>query len=294
MQAMTIVYGRYYEDIGPFSDTKYIVGMLERCSDRMERDRIVMFMHKLILHRRNVKDIMDQNGVRTLIDLLSLAHLHTSRAVVPTQTNVIEAGPNQECIMEMEWYFNDVDKRKGPISLKELKDLHVSGQITSRTKVWAQGLDIWRMIAQVPQLKWTLVAKGTPVINESELATLILNILIKMCEYFPSRDAENAVIRPLPRVKRLLSDLQCLPHLVQLLLTFDPVLVEKVATLLCKVMEDNSEVSKVYLTGVFYFILMYTGSNVLPIARFLQLTHTKQAFRGEDVSRICFTLFTLS
>lgn len=30
LQAMSIVYGRYYEDIGPFSDTKYIVGMLER------------------------------------------------------------------------------------------------------------------------------------------------------------------------------------------------------------------------------------------------------------------------
>lgn len=33
LQAMSIVYGRYYEDIGPFSDTKYIVGMLERVSN---------------------------------------------------------------------------------------------------------------------------------------------------------------------------------------------------------------------------------------------------------------------
>lgn len=33
LQAMSIVYGRYYEDIGMFSDTKYIIGMLERvCS----------------------------------------------------------------------------------------------------------------------------------------------------------------------------------------------------------------------------------------------------------------------
>lgn len=30
LQAMSIVYGRHYEDIGPFSDTKYIVNMLER------------------------------------------------------------------------------------------------------------------------------------------------------------------------------------------------------------------------------------------------------------------------
>ena len=35
---------------------------------------------------------MDANGIRILVDLLTLAHMHTSRAVVPTQTNVIEAG----------------------------------------------------------------------------------------------------------------------------------------------------------------------------------------------------------
>lgn len=48
-------------------------------------------------------------------------------------------------------------------------------------------------------------------------------------------------------------------------------------------MKDNPEMSKVYLTGVFYFILMYTGSNVLPIARFLKLTHMKQAFKADEV-----------
>jgi len=73
---------------------------------------------------------------------------------------------------------------------------------------------------------------------------------------------------------------------VQLLLTFDPVLVEKVATLLCEVIRDNPNISTLYHTGVFYFILMYTGSNVLPVARFLQLTHTKQALKWSDVSGI--------
>ena len=47
--------------------------------DKMERDRLVLFINKLILHRRNVKDIMDAGGVRILVDLLTLAHLHTSR-----------------------------------------------------------------------------------------------------------------------------------------------------------------------------------------------------------------------
>lgn len=32
LQALTIVYGKCYEEIGPFTDTKYIVGMLDRVS----------------------------------------------------------------------------------------------------------------------------------------------------------------------------------------------------------------------------------------------------------------------
>ena len=35
--------------------------------------------------QRNVKEMMDVNGIRVLVDLLTLAHLHTTRAVVPFQ-----------------------------------------------------------------------------------------------------------------------------------------------------------------------------------------------------------------
>lgn len=30
LQALAIVYGRCHEEIGPFTDTRYIIGMLER------------------------------------------------------------------------------------------------------------------------------------------------------------------------------------------------------------------------------------------------------------------------
>ena len=53
----------------------------------------------------------------------------------------------------------------------------------------------------------------------------------------------------------------------QLLLTFDPILVEKVAILLYHIMQDNPQLPRLYLSGVFFFIMMYTGSNVLPVAR---------------------------
>lgn len=62
-----------------------------------------------------------------------------------------------------------------------------SGTLSAKTRCWAQGMDGWRPLQAVPQLKWALLAGGQAVMNESDLATLILNMLISMCSYFPSR-----------------------------------------------------------------------------------------------------------
>ncbi|KAL4678230.1 hypothetical protein H8959_020904, partial [Pygathrix nigripes] len=283
LQALAIVYGRCHEEIGPFTDTRYIIGMLERCTDKLERDRLILFLNKLILNKKNVKDLMDSNGIRILVDLLTLAHLHVSRATVPLQSNVIEAAPDMKRESEKEWYFGNADKeRSGPYGFHEMQELWTKGMLNAKTRCWAQGMDGWRPLQSIPQLKWCLLASGQAVLNETDLATLILNMLITMCGYFPSRDQDNAIIRPLPKVKRLLSDSTCLPHIIQLLLTFDPILVEKVAILLYHIMQDNPQLPRLYLSGVFFFIMMYTGSNVLPVARFLKYTHTKQAFKSEE------------
>lgn len=144
-------------------------------------------------------------------------------------------------------------------------------------------MDGWKTLDRVPQLKWTLLASGQSLLNDSELAATILDILTSVCSLYPSRDqVTGAIIRPLPKIKRQLNDPTCLPHIVQLLLTFDPVLVEKVVTLLNLLVQDNPLLSTFYLSGVFYFILMYTGSNILPIGHFLKYTHLAQAFRSEE------------
>ncbi|GAA6092930.1 dnaJ homolog subfamily C member 13 isoform X2 [Tachysurus ichikawai] len=249
LQALTIVYGKCYEEIGPFSDTKYIVGMLDKSTDKLERDRLILFLNKLILNK----------------------------------SNVLEAAPDMKRESEKEWYFGNADKeRRGPFSFEEIQEFWKSGTLTAKTRCWAQGMDGWRPLQAIPQLKWCILASGQAVMNETDLATLTLNMLITMCSYFPSRDQDNAIIRPLPKVKRLISDNTCLPHIVQLLMTFDPILVEKVAILLYLVMQDNPNLPRLYLTGVFFFIMMYTGSNVLPVARFLKYTHLKQAFKSEE------------
>ncbi|XP_053672781.1 dnaJ homolog subfamily C member 13 [Anopheles nili] len=286
LQALAKVYKRYYEEIGYFSDMPYILQMLDRCLSPALRDALIILIKNLVLHKSNCRPLTDH--VNYLVDLITLAHLHKGRATLNTKTNVIEAGPNMKMHEEKDWYYNmerenEKPERCGPVTFSELKELWSKGVLTPRTRCWAVGMDGWRSLQQIPQLKWCLMAKGTPLFNETELAQHVLDILNKCTSFFPSRARDGeAVLIPGPRLSRKLSEFICLPHIVQVCLTHDPGLLERVATLLCQIMEDNPEMSKVYLTGVFYFMLMYTGSNILPIARFLKMTHMKQAFRSED------------
>lgn len=288
LQALAKVYKRYYVEIGYFSDMTYILQMLDRCLSPALRDALMNLIKNLTLNKANCRPLADH--INYLIDLMTLAHLHKGRALPSTKTNTIEAGSIQ-FYEEKDWYYNverenEKPERKGPITFSELRELWNTNVITAKTRCWAMGMDGWRSLQQVPQLKWCLMAKGTPLYNETELASLILDIVIKCTSFFPARARNNeAVLIPGPKLSRKLSEFVCLPHIVQACLTHDPALLERVATLLCQIMEDNPELPKVYLTGVFYFMLMYTGSNILPIARFLKMTHMKQAFRTEETSQ---------
>lgn len=284
LQAMAKVYGKCHEEIGAFHDTRFIVGMMERSSDKLERDRILLFLKELIRNKFNVKQFIDAGGIRIIVELLVLAHLHTSRATVPMQTTMIEASVDQlKGYAEKEWYYGNKEKeRKGPYSFPEMKEMWDEGEVKATTRCWAQGMDGWRNLSAIPQLKWLLCATGLPIMNDTDIAVTCLNMLIEICKFYPNRDVDGAVVRPLPKCKRMLSDASCLPHIVQLLLTFDPIIVEKVAILLTDVMVDNPVMQRLYMTGAFFFIMMYTGSNVIPIAKFLKETHLKQAYKPEE------------
>lgn len=54
---------------------------------------------------------------------MTLAHLHTSRATVPAQSNVIEAGATTSS-GDREWFYNleqgTLLQRKGPVSFQQV------------------------------------------------------------------------------------------------------------------------------------------------------------------------------
>lgn len=90
-----------------------------------------------------MKEFIDANGLKFLVDMMTLSHLHTSRAYVPTQvrregpwgcgwcceraalplqTMSIEAGAGMKGESEKEWYHMTREReRVGPFSFQEVR-----------------------------------------------------------------------------------------------------------------------------------------------------------------------------
>ena len=97
---MAKVYGKCHEEIGSFHDTRYIVGMLERTCDKLERDRLLLFIQDLLKNRYNAKQFIDAGGIRILNELVVLAHLHVTRATVPLQVILMHLNVPQRSNVE--------------------------------------------------------------------------------------------------------------------------------------------------------------------------------------------------
>ena len=73
--------------------------------------------------------------------------------------------------------------------------------------------------------------------------------------------------------------------LSQALLSNDANIVDTAANLLCQlIIKDETACSKLYLTGVFSFVLQYTGSNFQSLSRLLDETHLNQNFLSGSIA----------
>ncbi|KRX18566.1 DnaJ -like protein subfamily C member 13 [Trichinella nelsoni] len=292
LKALSVTYSDYFAQVGTFSDTKHFVLMLQNCCDLAERDALIDVIGKLCHFKENVKQIIMAGGVELLVDMISLAHLSVGKTSIGfEQSNIIQSSETMKRDDSKEWYcLKEGDSEKcGPYSFHHMKKLYKYGEIGKNTKIWGSGMDDWKPLESVAQFRWTLVASGTAQMNETKLAVKILDILLRMIDYFPSRDLEGCIIRPPSKVKQILASSSCLPHIVQLFLTFDPDIVARTAKLLKALIQDSPMISKLYLTGLYYFALMYSGSNIMPIAELFHCSHKMQAFcsvkNGDTVAK---------
>ena len=68
-----------------------------------------------------------------------------------------------------------------------MKELFSEGHIHNKVRCWAPGMEGWKPLDQIAQLKWYLVSTGTALLNESEIAIIILNMFIRVCSFYPTR-----------------------------------------------------------------------------------------------------------
>ncbi|VDM71149.1 unnamed protein product, partial [Strongylus vulgaris] len=228
LKAMAVTYGRHHMTIGPFEDSRHFVSMLAKCTNAAERDHFILLISKLVLNKDNVRELISSQLLPILVDLAALAHLHVQRAKIQNQmgrtfrqcvsksfqTNVIEASSEQMSEgSSAEWYYATSDNNKerlGPFSFEKMKTFYAEKTIFEKTAVWAAGLEKWEPLSKVPQFRWTVCLgqqqTGVPLYNFTELCSLCLDIMIQMCEFFPSRDENNSVVRPMPQVKKSLTE----------------------------------------------------------------------------------------
>ncbi|GET90826.1 endosomal trafficking protein RME-8, putative [Leishmania tarentolae] len=282
LHGLALLYTHYAEEIGEFNDIPFLLRMLEKTTDPMMRDRLLLLLARLLKARHNIKLFLDHDGLAPLMELVTVAHLHVDRPQLKSISNTIEyAGSLKEMQgREKEWHYTQKGTKAGPVSFSELKELYKSGEVAATSKVWAQGMPGWREFSEVAQLRWGILSADLPsILTLTEVTCTVLDVFLLLCEHYPSVNDEGAIMQPQPKVKRLLSSPSALPHLVQLLLTFDSGVCTRVHKLLLSLMEANPLLGRFFLTGVFFFSCLYTASDVLPMCRLLAATHHRQSFQ---------------
>lgn len=301
MHGMALTYQNYHASIGPFPGTSHVVTMLRTCTHRAERDRLLLLTRSLLANAANAKPFISSGGLHVLVSLLVTVHMETERSAHSQvlQTNLLtttaEAAPEAK-----QWYVRAADpaadakltaaeirsRRTGPLSMSELVAWLAERGGPAGHLCWEKGMGeggaAWLPPEQVPQVAWAGLASGVAILSYTHLGGLVLDLFLALTGLHPTRADDGSLIHPMPTPKRALSTSAHMPHLVQLLLTMEPSIVERAAVLLTRLVEDNPLLPRLYLTGAFFFALMYTGSNVAPIVRFLRAAHLSQLYRDEE------------
>ena len=156
----------------------------------------------------------------------------------------------------------------------------------------------WKRLNQVWQLRWQLCTDGnsSTIYSPSEVAILALKALLRLVDLHRSLDLCGVPYFPIPTAKRILCSTSRdrnfisdsddtisspLPIICQSLLCNDNRIMDRASNLIYKLCEHNERaVAKLYLTGIFFFALSYTGSDFKILSKLIHATHLKQHFKS--------------
>jgi DnaJ homolog subfamily C member 13 len=174
---------------------------------------------------------------------------------------------------------------KGPYSLQDMQRLGDMKKLFPDSLVWAQGMREWVRLDSMRAILWYCVSEGTAALLPVQRGEASCDLLRRLATLRPAVDAEGAPVRPVPKAKRVLCGPRTLPHIVQALLAGSPKLIDLVSSLVSELVRHNPKAMiKLYTTGIFYFILGYSGSNFLGLSQLLKTTHLQQSFHSDAAS----------
>ena len=204
---------------------------------------------------------------------------------------------------------------RGPFRISELQSMIESEEISPFTLVTSTHVENydeeekiaelmqidtgkWKRLDEFWQLRWQLCTDGnkTGIYSSSEVALRALLSLSRLVDLHRSLDSRGLPYYPIPIAKRIICGLSKDPFssgetmdnrlsflsvIAQSILCYDHEVVDQAANLLFKLTQYNEEAtSKLYLTGVYFFMACYTGSNFLALAKLIHATHLDQHFRS--------------
>ena len=320
LRGMTRVYEKHWRTIGPFDDTDYMVYLLSQTQSAEVRDRLLVLLVSLSQHPFNCEKMINPDCLELLVDLLTTAHTTESelRALpslkaaggnqlmlgdalpgsVPKsggggadgeEADAAAANSNPKESLKI-WHYRakkadlaaGEKPEKGPYSLQDLQRLGDMKKLFPDSLVWAVGMREWVRLDSLRAILWYTCSEGLPPLTPSARGEAACELLRALVRLRPAVDGEGAPVRPVPRAKRVLCGARTLPHIVQALLAGSPKLVDSVAELLLDLVMHNPKATvKLYMTGVFFFALGYSGSNWAALARLMATTHLTQSFHSD-------------
>ena len=138
----------------------------------------------------------------------------------------------------------------------------------------------WKPIYETFQLNMQLLFPGKALSTPADVAKRALTLLYRVGATHKSVTSKGVPFYPVPHSKQIMSESEHFQVFAQLLLCNDGRVVEIVSELVRSLVQYNHQAaSKLYLSGLFFFGLMYTGNCVVPLARLFTACHMSQSFQ---------------
>lgn len=314
LKAMSMVYFRYASIVGPFEEISHILSIIDSTGNKKMRYSSLELIHAFIcpdhvkedetiqrIAKENAMRISKYEGISLLCDAAATIHEVISPYSGSSRDTKLITSAFQDVQPKLWFYAEDLAldqglpenkddmleefnvRKQGPFTKSELRSLFRKGSIGKSTYVSRIGFKYPAHLGDIRELVWWC-SEGISPYSEREFALMALDALIEIFRLCPAKDPNSGIqLLPLPICHRQMSRKNCVSRIAQILLTNDPEFVNKACNLLSLYVGQNSDAIKgIYQTGIFFYILAYSGSDLVEPAKFLKLTHLQQKFMQAD------------